>query len=101
MQGLGSVEDMWKAWSNMIKGKAFRQHVILMQSIDGPTKPKFTLHKKHTLTPTCAPMIIMKRKLCPLATMPLLEPYSLVQDLDGPTQHSHTHTYFYDIQTNQ
>ena len=31
VQGLGSVEDMWKAWSNMIKGKALYQSVILRE----------------------------------------------------------------------
>ena len=29
VQGLGLVEDVWKAWSNMIKGRALYQSVIL------------------------------------------------------------------------
>ena len=29
MQGLDLVEDVWKAWSNMVKGRALYQSVIL------------------------------------------------------------------------
>ena len=28
VQGLGLIEDIWKAWSNMIKGRALYQSVI-------------------------------------------------------------------------
>ena len=30
MQGLDSIEEMWKAWPNMIKGKALYQSVRMM-----------------------------------------------------------------------
>ena len=32
MQGLGLVEDVWKAWSNMVKGRALYQSVIVKLS---------------------------------------------------------------------